>query len=80
VAPNVSVRYRLSVTDNNQGGNSTQFVTNAPSIDFDAYIWKKLTVRSTYSFTNQNLGNGDSQSFQTFIQPRFLTARVIFTL
>jgi len=125
VAPNVSVRYRLSVTDNNQGGNSTQFVTNAPSIDFDAYIWKKLTVRSTYSFTNQNLGNGDSQSFQnwnaslayrkdrdakwefelkatnilnidsqvrnsatdlsvfnseTLIQPRFLTARVIFTL
>lgn len=66
VAPNVTLRYRYSVTDNNQGSRKTQFVTTSPSIDFDAYIWKRLTVRSDYSYTNQNLGNGQSQSFQTW--------------
>ncbi|MGK0493753.1 MAG: hypothetical protein ACJAU2_000129 [Maribacter sp.] len=125
VAPNINFRYRYSVTNNNQGNRETTFVTNAPSVDFDAYIWKKLTVRTNYTYTNQDLGNGDSQSFQnwdaslayrkdrdakweyeikatnildidsqvrnsandlsvftseTFIQPRFLTFRVVYTL
>ena len=125
VAPNVNFRYRYSVTDNNQGGGETQFITNAPSIEFDAYIWKKVTLRSNYTYTNQDLGNGQSQSFQnwdatlsyrkdrdakweyelkatnildidsqvrtnannisvfaseTFIQPRFITFRFIYTL
>lgn len=66
VAPNVSLRYRYSVTDNNQGGNSTQFVTQGPSVDFDAYIWKSLTIRSDYSFTQQDRGDGNPQSFQTW--------------
>ncbi|RNC92727.1 MAG: TonB-dependent receptor [Allomuricauda sp.] len=125
IAPNVTFRYRYSVTNNNQGGGETKFVTNAPSIDFDAYIWKSVTVRSDYTYTNQDLGNGASQSFQnwnariayrkdrdakweyeiratnilnidsqvrnnannisaftaeTFIQPRFLTFRLVYTL
>ena len=125
VAPNVTFRYRYSVTENNQGGGKTTFRTNAPSIDFDAYIWKKVTLRSSYTYTDQDLGNGNSQSFQnwdaslsyrkdrdskwefeikatnilnidaqvrnsannfsvfvseTFIQPRFITGRVVFTL
>jgi hypothetical protein len=124
-APNVSLRYRYSITDNNQGGRKTTFVTNAPSIEFDAYILKRLTFRTNYTYTNQDLGNGNSQSFQnwdatlsyrkgrdakweyeikatnildidsqvrnsannlsvfnseTFIQPRFLTFRAVFTL
>lgn len=125
VAPNVTLRYRYSRTDNNQGGGQTTFQTHAPSIDFDAYIWKRLTVRSNYSYTIQDLGNGDTQSFQnwdatisyrkdrdakweyelratnllnidsqvinrandvsvyiaeTFIQPRFITLRFIYSL
>jgi len=125
VAPNINVRYRYSVTNNNQGGRNTKFVTNAPSVEFDAYIWKSVTVRSNYTYTNQDLGNGSSQSFQnwdaslayrknrdakweyelkatnildidaqvrnnannlsvftseTFIQPRFLTFRLVYTL
>ena len=125
IAPNISVRYRYSVTDNNQGNRKTTFITNSPSIDFDAYIWKKVTVRSDYSYTVQDLDNGESQSFQTwnarisyrkdrdakweyeiratnilnidaqvrnsannisvfssetFIQPRFITFRFIYTL
>lgn len=124
-APNVSVRYRYSVTNNNQGGGKTTFVTNAPSVEFDAYIWESLTFRTNYTYTNQDLGNGQSQSFQnwdatlayrknrdakweyeikatnildidsqvrnsannlsvftseTFIQPRFLTFRVVYVL
>ncbi|WP_445385881.1 carboxypeptidase-like regulatory domain-containing protein [Robiginitalea sp. IMCC44478] len=125
IAPNISLRYRYSVTNNNQGGGETTFITNAPSIDFDAYIWKKVTLRSDYTYTNQDLGNGNSQSFQTwnatlsyrkdrdakweyeiratnildidsqvrnsannlsvfssetFIQPRFVTFRLVYTL
>ncbi|MDM9632611.1 carboxypeptidase-like regulatory domain-containing protein [Robiginitalea aurantiaca] len=125
VAPNVTLRYRYSVTNNNQGGGETKFVTNAPSVEVDALVWKSLTIRSNYTYTNQDLGNGDSQSFQnwdarisyrksrdskweyeiratnilniesqvrnsannlsvflseTFIQPRFLTFRFIYTL
>lgn len=124
-APNVSVRYRYSITDNNQGSRKTTFVTNAPSVEFDAYIWESLTFRTNYTYTNQDLGNGQSQSFQnwdatlayrknrdakweyeikasnlldidsqvrnsandlsvftseTFIQPRFLTIRVVYVL
>jgi len=66
VAPNVSFNYRYSVTNNNQGSRETKFITNAPSIDFDAYIWKKVTFRTNYSYTNQDLGNGESQSFQNW--------------
>jgi hypothetical protein len=125
IAPNVSLQYRYSVTDNNQGGGKTTFVTNAPSVEIDAYIWKSVTFRTNYTYTNQDLDNGRSQSFQnwdatlsyrkdrdakweyeiratnlldidsqvrnsanniavfaseTFIQPRFLTFRLVYTL
>ncbi len=125
IAPNVSFRYRYSVTNNDQGGRTTKFVTNSPSIEFDAYIWKSVTFRTNYSYTNQDLGDGESQSFQnwdatlsyrknrdakweyelkatnildidsqvrnsannlsvftseTFIQPRFVTFRFVYTL
>ncbi|WP_411766640.1 carboxypeptidase regulatory-like domain-containing protein [Winogradskyella sp. A3E31] len=124
-APNVTLRYRLTITDNNQGRNKTQFITNAPSIDFDAYIWKAVTFRTDFTYNNQTREDGPSQSFQTwnaslayrkdrdakweyeirasnlldidsrvsngasnisvfstetFIQPRFVTFRVIYTL
>ncbi len=125
IAPNISLRYRYSVVNNDQGGRKTKFIINSPSIDFDAYIWKSVTFKTNYAFTNQNLGNGESQSFQnwdatlsyrkdkdakweyevkatnlldidsqvrnsannlsvfsseTFIQPRFLTFRFIYSL
>jgi hypothetical protein len=125
VAPNINLRYRYSVTNNNQGSRETKFVTNAPSLEFDAYIWKRVTFRTDYTYTNQDLGNDESQSFQnwdatisyrkdrdakweyeikatnildidsqvrnsannlsvftseTFIQPRFVTFRFVYTL
>ena len=66
VAPNINLRYRYSITNNNQGGRETTFITNAPSVEFDAYIWKSVTFRTNYSYTNQDLGNGSSQSFQNW--------------
>ncbi len=124
-APNVRLRYRYSVTDNNQGGRNTKFTRNSPSIEFDAYVWKSVTFRTNYSYTNQSSTTGPSQSFQnwdaslayrkdkdakweyemkasnllnidsqvnngasnisvfsseTFIQPRFITFRAIYSL
>jgi len=66
VAPNISLNYRYSVTNNNQGGRETKFATNAPSVDFDAYVWKRVTFRTNYRYTNQDIGNGQSQSFQNW--------------
>ena len=125
VAPNVSLSYRYIVSRNNQGSNKTTFYTNAPSIDFDAYILKAFTLRSDYTFTEQRRNGEDEDSFQTwnaslsyrknkeakweyeikatnildidsrlnnnaynlfvvssetFIQPRFVTFRAIYTL
>jgi hypothetical protein len=125
IAPNVSLTYRYTISNNIQGNRETKFVTKVPSIDFDAYILKKITLRSNYSFTSQDLGNNNSQSFQnwnatisyrknrdakfeyeikatnilnidsqvrsnanefsvftseTFIQPRFITFRFIYSL
>ena len=124
-APNVRLRYAYSITNNDQGATSTRFVTNAPSVEFDAYLWKSVTFRTDFTYTNQDDGVRPSQSFQTwdaslayrkdkdakweyevkasnlldidsnvnnsannisvfnsetFIQPRFVTFRVIYTL
>ena len=66
VAPNFNLRYSYSVTNNDQGGRETRFTTNAPSLEFDAYIWKSVTLKSNYSFTNQRTDDGNSQSFQNW--------------
>nr|WP_321245794.1 carboxypeptidase regulatory-like domain-containing protein [uncultured Psychroserpens sp.] len=124
-APNVSLKYRYTVTENDQGASSTKFITNAPSVEFDAYLFKTLTFRTDFTYSNQDDGVRPSQSFQTwdaslayrkdkdanwefevkasnlldidsrvsngasnisvfssetFIQPRFVTFRVIYSL
>jgi len=124
-APNVRLRYDYSINTNDQGTTTTRFVTNSPSIEFDAYIWKSVTFRTDFTYTNQADGVRPSESFQTwdaslayrknkdakweyevkatnlldvdarvnnsagtisvlnsetFIQPRFVTFRVIYTL
>ena len=66
VAPNITLRYSYSVTNNNQGNRETKFVRSSPSVDFDAYIWKKLTFRTNYAYTVQTQDGGNSQSFQTW--------------
>ena len=125
VAPNVRLRYRYSITKNNQGNRETKFITKAPSVEFDAFVINKFTFRTNYSYTTQSQDTGDAQSFQnwdanlsyrkdknakweyelkasnilnidsqvrntannfavfsseTFIQPRFITFRVVYRL
>ncbi len=65
VAPNVSLRYRYSVINNDQGSRTTKFIVQSPSIEFDAYIWEKITLVSSYSYTRQDLGT-QVQSFQNW--------------
>ncbi len=56
-APNVELGYRYSIANNDLGTTIARFYTKAPSIDFDAYIWKSVTLRSNYSlnrFSNED--------------------------
>ena len=125
VAPNISLRYRYSITNNIQGSRETKFITKVPSLEFDAFIVEKFTFKTNYSLTTQDQVDGESESFQiweatlsyrknkdakweyefkgtnllnvnsqvrnnannisvfnsvTFIQPRFLTFRVVYQL
>ena len=64
LAPNLRIRYRYSITNNNQGLRETKFITRAPSLNFDAYIIEKLTFKTDYSYTTQDQTGENSQSFQ----------------
>lgn len=66
VAPNLSIRYNYSISANNQGTRKTVFYTNAPSIDFDAYIWDSVTFRTDYAYNRQKEKGGEVQSFETW--------------
>ena len=123
-APNVRLRYRYTVRDNDQGSNTNKFITRAPSIEFDAYIWDALTFVTDFTYSEQesdgqtdafktwnaslryrkdrdakweyslrasnlldidsNISNGAGNisvfSSETFIQPRFITFRLTYTL
>jgi len=124
-APNVEFSYRHIIQDNVQGSTRTKFYTKAPSINFDALIWKVLTFKTEYTYNNfsdefrtlndyqfwdaslayrknqdskwefelkasnlldtrsqtdSNTGNISTSVTDYYIQPRFLTARVIYSL
>ncbi|MDG4715829.1 carboxypeptidase regulatory-like domain-containing protein [Winogradskyella marincola] len=123
-APNVRLRYRYTVRDNEQGDNTTKFITRAPSVEFDAYIWDALSFVTEFTYNEQesdgqtqvfktwdaslryrkdrdtkweyslrasnildidsNISNGAGTisvfSSETFIQPRFITFRLTYTL
>jgi hypothetical protein len=63
-APNVELAYWYSISDNDQGQSRTKFYTKAPSIEFDAYIWKTLTFRTDYSYNNFSDEEGTINDFQ----------------
>ncbi|MEQ6123501.1 carboxypeptidase regulatory-like domain-containing protein [Pseudotenacibaculum sp. MALMAid0570] len=52
-APNLSLRYSVSFTDQSNSARATDIkgVTHRPSLNFDAYIWNSLTVRSDFAYT-----------------------------
>lgn len=63
-APNVELGYRYTISDNDQGNTRNKFYTKAPSIEFDAYIWKTLTFRTDYSYNNFSDEDGTINSFE----------------
>jgi hypothetical protein len=65
VAPNVSLGYRYSIITNRLGNRETEFIVQSPSIEFDAYLWEKITLLTNYSYTKQDLGT-QTQSFQNW--------------
>ncbi|WP_299669909.1 TonB-dependent receptor [uncultured Polaribacter sp.] len=64
-APNVSLRYNLTFSDQINSSRPTDIKTirHAPSIDFDAYIWNSLTVKSDFSYTEQRQDGSVLNSF-----------------
>jgi len=124
-APNFSLKYNYTIQDNDQGNTRSKFYTHAPSVEFDALIFKSFTFKADYTyndfrnedeslnsfeFLNASLAyrkNEDSKweyeakatnildidrqtnssnnalfvsATDYFIQPRFVTFRVIYNL
>ncbi|MGF1555508.1 TonB-dependent receptor [Paucihalobacter sp.] len=63
-APNFTVRYNFVIEQNDQGSRLTTFYTNAPSVEFDALIWKAFTFRTNYAYNNVRNASGGSNSFE----------------
>ena len=63
-APNVEIGYRYSISDNDQGSTRTKFYTKAPSIEFDAYIWKAVTLKTDFSYNNFSDENGTLYDYE----------------
>jgi len=124
-APNVEFSYRHNITDSDLGTSRSKSFTKAPSINFDALIWKVLTFKTDFTYNefsndlgaknsyefwdaslayrkdqdskwefelkasnlldtkSQNNTNASEYSISTaeyYIQPRYLTARIIYSL
>lgn len=62
-APNVRLRYNLSFVDQSNSARRADIktVTHAPSINFDAYIWNSVTLKSDFTF-NEVRQDGDLQN------------------
>jgi hypothetical protein len=65
-APNVSLRYNLSFFDqiNSARSQDVKSITHVPSINFDAYIWNSLTVKSDFSYNETRQEGSVINSFQ----------------
>ncbi len=63
-APNIDLRYRYRIQDNNQGANTTKFFTKTPSVEVDALILKSFTFRTDYSYNNFSDASGTINSYE----------------
>lgn len=63
-APNIDFTYRYTIQDNDQGTTRTKFYTNAPSLAFDAYLWKSVTFKTNYTFNRFKPENGTAEEFE----------------
>ena len=63
-APNFELGYRYTIQDNDQGSSRTKFYTKAPSIEFDALIFKAFTFKTEYSYNNFSDENRTINDYQ----------------
>jgi len=63
-APNFEIGYRYTIQNNDLGTTRTKFFTHAPRVEFDAYIWKTLTFRTSYTYNNFRDENQTLNSFE----------------
>ena len=58
-APNVDLRYTVNfrTQENSANPRDNKSTTHSPSLNFDAYIWNSVTLRSNFSF-NKVIQNG----------------------
>ncbi|TXD62318.1 TonB-dependent receptor [Polaribacter sp. IC066] len=65
-APNVSLRYNLNFVDQSNTARPVDIktVSHVPSINFDAYIWNSLTVKSDFSYNETRQEGSVINSFQ----------------
>jgi len=49
-APNFEIGYKYTIQDNDQGSNRTKFFTHAPTINFDALLFKMFTFKTDYTY------------------------------
>ena len=51
-APNVTLKYKVGFTDQDNSARASivKGVTQSPSINFDAYVWNSLTIRTDFSY------------------------------
>ena len=64
-APNLSLRYNVSFSDQSNSSRPTDFKTvrHRPSLDFDAYIWNSVTLTSDFSFTDVRQNGRSTNTF-----------------
>jgi len=64
-APNVSLRYNISFSDqdNSARAQTISSVTHSPSIDFDAYIWNSVTLTTDFTFNEVRQDGKKQNSF-----------------
>jgi hypothetical protein len=65
-APNVSLRYNLNFVDQSNTARAVDIktISHVPSINFDAYIWDSLTVKSDFSYNETRQEGSVINSFQ----------------
>ena len=63
-APNFEIAYKYSIQDNDQGLSRTKFFTNAPSVSFDALLFKTLTFKTEYTYTDFSNTNETINTYQ----------------
>ena len=64
-APNVNLRYRVNFINQSNSARPVDIktVTHIPSIDFDAYVWNALTIRSDFTFNEVRRDGSKQNSF-----------------